>query len=324
MMKKSSRIAIVGAGPAGLTAARILRTRGVAVVVFDGEAATDARDQGGTLDLDEEGGQKALALAGLMDEFRARARYEDQETRVLDYATAAPLFEELTPPGSGTRPEIDRKMLRDVLLASLPPETVRWSHKLRSVQADGDGYRLHFAHGTSETFDFVVGADGAWSRVRASLSDVVPTYTGVTFVECWLDSVDSLHPALASLVGRGTMFAVHDNMGLVAQRNANAHIRVYAAFRRPLEWARDLGIDAAKPDEMRHALSSMFAGWSPQLLGLIEHALDVFVSRPIFALPVDFRWPSRPGMTLVGDAAHLMPPVGVGVNLAMLDAAELA
>ncbi len=321
-MNALHRIAIIGAGPAGLTAARILQVRGLRVRVFEGDDSNDARDQGGSLDLSTEG-LKAIEIAGLMDEFRAYARYEDQDTRYLDHASAAPLYERRGPSNAADRPEIDRKALCELLLKSLSPGTVCWGHKLRSLTPDGVRHHLEFENGDSETYDFVIGADGTWSTVRAALSEVVPGYSGVTVIESWIDSIDDRYADLAELVGHGTMFSFHANHGVIAQRNDKSRVRVYAAFRRPVTWTTELGVDVSSPRDIRSALLAMFADWSPRLLAFIDRCPDRFAIRPIHALPVDFRWQCRPAITLVGDAAHVMPPVGVGVNLAMLDAAEL-
>jgi 2-polyprenyl-6-methoxyphenol hydroxylase-like FAD-dependent oxidoreductase len=321
-MSQPPRIAIVGAGPAGLTAARILQQRGLAATIFDGDVDASARDHGGTLDLHSDGGQVAIKLAGLEEAFRAKARFEDQGDRVIDPASAA-ILHDSRPEDMEARPEIDRLDLRNILLDSLAPGSVHWGKKLVRVEPVRDRQRLVFNDGTAEEFDFVVGADGAWSKVRAALTDVTPAYTGITFFECWLDDIDMRHAELAALLGHGTMFALQGGKGIVAQRNANAHVRVYAVLSVGETWGVELigsqGLVAAKK-----SLCGQFDGWAPALLDFIRRSGEYLVGRPIHVLPPDFTWTPNSALTLVGDAAHLMPPVGVGVNLAMQDAAELA
>jgi 2-polyprenyl-6-methoxyphenol hydroxylase-like FAD-dependent oxidoreductase len=315
------RIAIVGGGPGGLTLARILQTRGIAAIVFEQEHSPDERSQGGSLDLHPRSGQYAVSLAGLTEQFRALARYEDQVTRLLD-KTGAVLFEER----DDDRPEIDRTELRAMLLNSLDTQVVQWGHRLESIHPLGDGvHELVFADGRTATFDLVVGADGAWSRVRPILSDVTLSYTGVTIVEMGIDSVDQRQPEIAALVGRGSMSARSDGIGLIAQRNGHGYIRIYVALRVGEDWAANAGIDFSQPDAARAGLLSLFPDWNADLLGLIRSCDDHFVVRPLFVLPIGHTWNFQAGVTLLGDAAHLMSPfAGQGVNLAMLDAADLA
>ena len=319
-MKQALRIAIIGGGPGGLTLARVLQVKGIAATVFEADASPDTRPQGGTLDMHADSGQLALHHAGLTDAFRAAARYGDQGSRLYDPTGTLLQSDEGE---DGDRPEVDRSLLRQILLDALPPETVRWGKKLRTVRPLSDGtHSVVCTDGEAGVFDLVVGADGTWSRVRPLVSPVTPAYTGVTFVELSLDDVDRCHPGIAALVGRGKMFVVGDNRALIGQLNGYAHIRVYAGLRVAEDWD---GLDLSSPTATRQSLMAQFEGWSPTLLAMIAEASDRIVVRPLYALPPGHRWTHRPGVTLLGDAAHVMSPFGGdGANLAMIDGADLA
>ncbi|MEV4615244.1 NAD(P)/FAD-dependent oxidoreductase [Kitasatospora sp. NPDC049258] len=321
---RGPRIAIVGAGLGGLTCAQVLQQHGRSVTVFEREATADARPQGGTLDLHADTGQAALRAAGLLDRFQALSRPEGEEWRVLDFADAA-LLAHQGPSAAGGRPEIDRGQLRGLFLDSITEGTVRWDRAVSRVIPLPDGTcRLLFGDGTAEDFDLVVGADGAWSRVRPALSHAAPRYTGVTFVETGFDHCDTRHPALARLVGNGSMLAKGAGRSLVAQRNSNGHIRAYIALRAPEDWHVAAGVDLGDQRAVRTHLLTMFDGWDESLRYLLRNGDSGFVNRSLFVLPTPHTWEHVPGLTLLGDAAHLMPPVGLGANLAMLDGADLA
>lgn len=310
------RIAITGGGLGGLTLARILHRHGIEAVVYEREASRSARPQGGSLDLHPESGQHALAEAGLAGRFRSQARPEGEEHRILD-PSGRTLIHHVPQPGSFSgRPEIDRRALRDLLLDSLPGDTVLWRQQLASATSRPEGgWELTFHGGHRTDCDILIGADGARSVVRSLLTDAQLSYVA-TLVELNIDDVDRRHPDLAELVGPGNLWCVGVNRILAAQRLGDGGIRVGISLR-----AEDRAIDTYRS---KRALLDMFADWDPRLTALIEAGDGAPTPRLIETMPIGTRWVGRPGVTLIGDAAHLMPPVGEGANQAMLDAAELA
>ena len=311
-------IAIVGAGLGGLALARVLHVHGIDAVVYEREPSRDARDQGGMLDIHS--GQQALREAGLIDRFHAIARPEGQDMRLLEPDGTLLLQEDTPDDAPSLRPEIDRADLRDLLLDSLPEHVVRWGHAFESA----DNGVVRFADGSTATYDLLVGADGAQSRVRALLTDARPAHLGQNVVEVGIPDIDRTHPDLAAMVGRGNYWVFGDGKCLAAQRNGDGRVRIGISFYNTGEdWFATSGIPFDDPAAARARLIDLLAGWDARFIALIEACDDKVMPRQITTLPIGLTWPSNPGVTLLGDAAHLMPPVGMGANLALLDGAQL-
>jgi 2-polyprenyl-6-methoxyphenol hydroxylase-like FAD-dependent oxidoreductase len=313
-------VSIIGAGPGGLTLARVLHLHGIPVTVYEADASAQARTQGGMLDIHEYNGQLALKAAGLFDEFLRIVHEGGEATRMVD-PQGAILFEQ-SDDGRGVRPEVLRGDLRRILLDSLPAGVVQWGRKLVGARTLGSGeHELRFTDASTITTDLVVGADGAWSKIRPLLSEAKPEYVGTTYIETYMLDADARHAASAELVGGGAFCALTPGKGIVTHRETNGVLHTYVGLTKPKRWVDALDFTDARA--AREQVAAEFEGWAPELTALITDSDTELVPRMIHQLPAGHRFRRVPGVTLLGDAAHLSPPDGEGANLAMLDGSEL-
>ncbi len=324
-LRASGTVAIVGAGPGGATLARLLDRHGFAVKVYERDESPTARQQGGSLDLRADSGRRAIDEAGLGDVFESLSREDAKAFRMIDsHGNELPGMGQETHENAG--PEIDRGDLRAMLLDALPPGLVAWDHKVEAVEQEADGrWRLDLAGRAPIVADLVIGADGVGSKVRQRLTDVQPLYTGITMVaanirqELWRGS------KICTVLGEGSVMFAGGDKTIFVQRCAHDLILLYYSMAVSPGWPQNAGFTLDDAGAVMAAVHDAYADWSPEVVEMLTQVQDKFQLWPTSVMPPDYRWETQARLTMLGDAAHVMPPfTGKGVNLALLDGLELS
>ncbi|KAK0816339.1 hypothetical protein LTR91_015608 [Friedmanniomyces endolithicus] len=322
-------IAILGAGPAGLLLARILTLHSIPYTIFERDASPASFSKwGGTLDIHHNTGQVALAEAGLLDDFKRIARYDAQVLKIAD--RHANIVLDVSGSGDEKRPEIDRRDLRDLLLKAVPDERIRWGSKVAKVEREEDGTMTLLLAEEGKAvrgFKLVVGADGAWSKARSLVTAAKPIYAGNTFFTTSVSKSNPYHATMSSLVGPGMYLICDSGHQIIAQGLADGSYQINISLPVTEGWATSSAGAAliAEPQALRKFLLQFYADWAPTATDVIRKSDGAFRPWPLYSLLLEASsWKSVPGLTLVGDAAHLEIPDGEGVNRALTDGVSLA
>lgn len=325
---KDKKVAILGGGPGGLTLARLLQLKGAEVKVYERDFNKESRVQGAIVDLHFDSGLKVMTAAGLLDSFKNvymrgadKYRMVNKETNIYLDETNDGKEDDFD--NENFRPEIDRGVLRNLLIDALLPDTVIWDSHFLSMEQINDSWELKFKNGTTAFADIVIGSDGHLSKVRPYVTDIQSLYSGATIIQGEIENPETVCPEMYNLVNNANLLAMDIGKTIAAQPMAGGGLTFYAASLYPENWAKNSNINFNNPDEVYAYLIDYYKEWNPVFFTLFK-ACKQFIMRPLNYFPIDQYWEAKSNVTLIGDAAHLMPPSGEGVNTAMLDAFDLS
>jgi tetracycline resistance monooxygenase len=320
----NKKVAIIGAGPVGLTIAKLLQQNGQHITVYERDTDPQARIWGGTLDLHKSSGQKAMKRAGLLQTYYDLAlpmgiNFADEKGNIL--STRRP-----TPEDQFDNPEINRNALRKMLLDSLKTDTVVWDRKLTGLEQQGEKWILHFENKPGATADFVIIANGGMSGARNFVSDSEVVQTGTFIIQGDIHQPGTNCPDFFQLCNGNRLMTASQGNLLVANPFNNGVLSYGIIFKKPQEWDNGNALDFHNTESVVAFLLKRLSNWSEEYKQLIR-STSFFVGLPIRKFPLDKPWSkNRPlPITLIGDSAHLMQPfAGQGVNIGLMDALILS
>ncbi|CAA9197402.1 Flavin-dependent monooxygenase [Flavobacterium bizetiae] len=318
---KNKKIAIIGGGPVGLTTARILQINGADVTVYERDLNAQARTSGGTLDIHSDTGQKAIQKADLMDEFYQYARPTGE--KMADMHGNITSEEMPTEENAYARPEIDRNDLRKIMLENLQENTVVWNSQLTEIEKIEDQYHLEFKNGTKTIADFVIVANGGRSNARKFFTDQEPQLSGTYIIQGEIENPDHDYPDFKPKYGDGNVMAMGEQKMFYTHTLRDGSVHFGVSFKANEDWVLNNGIDFDDNASVIAFLNKKFENWNDDYKKFFAASTD-FSGLPLRLFSLEEPWKQHSNITLLGDAAHLMPPfAGEGVNMGLMDAYQL-